>query len=688
MVASRSGLQVTSWPDSCEVALRASRALRSLVAARYSVNKNATREAQQALCKALRPTAFCQSFDSSTVNRLVTGAELLDANADQTKILQGDEDGLYVVLTGEVRLLSVSGGRSLKITIESARDLLGDSEKDRLDPYVIFKVGSKRFQTEIEMDSGANPVFNFSMVTHHDGEEEIEFFVMEYDEYSKDDSIAYGSIHIRHFADGFKGEIELQQPKQRKNKSNLEEAGFLNVNIEWVSSSVPEGLQHTVTPKLVQVTSADFARGVDAVADQDLEQSQGMDRENSMPPSPVPQRKTRRESAMEQGSPKNFAGKVLTSGEYFGEESGGQLLCVSDCVLMFVPRAFYNASIRDVREERGKERDSFLRKWLQGASTVEDRVFEAFSATFQLAAFPRGHVFCSEGQHTAGRRVYLIKKGECRVNLSAEATLQGCTRPMVQGSGMGVRRTVESSGHASQPNEVGIVGEGQLLGYASALFGIPEPFTATATNEVVEAYWINVSQRPTSTWPREIVKPLLAVLRMRVSYHEKRKQCLVDNEPKLDISDSDARDCDHLLQSVRSSTSAIGPRRRNIDKGLAASPFLKNKDTTSWKLQAITERFTGWVPGDAKRTAQPVKSTSLPNLQSNESVAVRPHTSSSFPSRCPSRQVNRRQPNLYCHRDWASMSAVASANAMSKMYKQQARLGSSSGFRELSQSWG
>eukprot|EP00746_Dinoflagellata_sp_MGD_P139730 gnl/MRDRNA2_/MRDRNA2_73138_c0_seq1.p1 gnl/MRDRNA2_/MRDRNA2_73138_c0~~gnl/MRDRNA2_/MRDRNA2_73138_c0_seq1.p1 ORF type:complete len:685 (-),score=94.80 gnl/MRDRNA2_/MRDRNA2_73138_c0_seq1:98-2152(-) len=684
MVARRlGGLQVTSWPDSCEVALRASRALRSLVAARYSVNKNAAREAQQALCKALRPTEFCQSFDSSTVSRLVAGADLLDANADQTKILQGDEDGLYVVLTGEVRILSVSGGRSLKITIESARDLLGDSEKDRLDPYVIFKVGSKRFQTEIEMDSGANPTFNFSVTLHHEGEEEIEFFVMEYDEYSKDDSIAYGFIHIRHFADGFKGEIELQPPKNRKNKSNLEEAGFLKVNIDWVAAAAQEA------PKLVQVTSTELSRSPDGAAtDQELEQSQGVDGSASAPTSPVAQRKTRRESAMEQGTPKNFAGKVLTSGGYFGEESGGQLLCVTDCVLMFVSRTFFSASLKEVGDERGKERDSFLRKWLQGASTVEDRVFEAFSATFQLAAFPRGHVFCSEGQQTAGRRVYLIKKGECRVNLSAEATLQGCTRPTGQGSSMGVRRTVESSGHNGQPNEVGIVGEGQLLGYASALFGIPEPFTATATNEVVEAYWINVSQRPTSTWPREIVKPLLAVLRMRVSYHEKRKQCLVDNEPKLDISDSDARDCDHLLQSVRSSTSAIGPRRRNIDKGLAASPFLKNKDTTSWKLQAITERFTGWVPGDAKRTAQPVKSTSLPNLQSKEDADMRPHTSSSFPSRCPSRQVNRRQPNLYCHRDWASMSAVASANAMSKMYKQQARLGSSSGFKELSQSWG
>merc|ERR1719473_2044933 len=97
------------------------------------------------------------------------------------------------------------------------------------------------------------------------------------------------------------------------------------------------------------------------------------------------------------------------------------------------------------------------------------------------------------------------------------------------------------SGHASQPNnqnQFGIVGEGQLLGYASALFGIPEPFTANAINEAVEAYWINVSQRPTSTWPREVVKPLMAVLRMRVTYHEKRKQRLVDNEPKLDISDS------------------------------------------------------------------------------------------------------------------------------------------------------
>ena len=80
----------------------------------------------------------------------------------------------------------------------------------------------KKLVTPTLNNAGSNPVWNFTGGMDYERETEIEFLVMEDDEYSKDDLIGSATIHCRHFTDGFDGELELQQPKKR-GKEHLEE---------------------------------------------------------------------------------------------------------------------------------------------------------------------------------------------------------------------------------------------------------------------------------------------------------------------------------------------------------------------------------------------------------------------------------------------------------------------------------
>merc|ERR1719379_665636 len=123
---------------------------------------------------------------------------------------------------------------------------------------------------------------------------------------------------------------------------------------------------------------------------------------------------------------------------------------------------------------------------------------------------------------------------------------------------------------------VGLIGEGQVLGMASGLFGLPEPFTAVANSETVEAYWISISDRPAASWPREIVKPLLTSIRMRTEYHERRARTLASKHEELE-------------------SKGKGERRGHIGS-LTDSPFLRNKNTSNLKERLHSRRFDGRTP--------------------------------------------------------------------------------------------
>jgi CRP-like cAMP-binding protein len=284
--------------------------------------------------------------------------------------------------------------------------------------------------------------------------------------------------------------------------------------------------------------------------------------------------------------------------------------------------------LKDVKEKLGLERDAFLRRWISGAQQVDAKAFEMFSHCFQVQAFPRGHVFCQEGEckQRDARRVYVLRRGECRVAAMGETPSFAS-------------RTSDKKNKVQVSQPVGLVGEGQMLGYASALFGIPEPFTAVAMSETVEAYWISINERPASSWPREITKPLMALLRMRADYHDQRARSLANIE-----RDMQTRSGGHEITSLG---------------GLKISPWLRNKNTSSQKEKLLSQRFNNWTY-DSSRTASqdgrpgssPQRQKSLPSLHDHEESVGPPsprRRGMQRPNSSPSIHVPaRRSPNLDC----------------------------------------
>lgn len=490
------------------------------------------------LCEALRPMPFGMSWDASCIKHVVREAQYIKRVKDTVFSLEGRDDGLWVVLTGKVSVLgNTKGRRRLRVAVESARDLVGDSAMDRLDPYVIVRFPNtrKKLVTAVQDNAGSNPVWNFVGSIDYDKETELEFLVMEDDEYSKDDVIGSASVHSRHFSDGFDGELELKQPKKRgapDNAAPLEPGGYLKVSISWEQvddgevafprrrPSKEEGGPSKLNLMRGAMNAARLVIGLSASA-----------------------HKTQQEA-------------LKGPGEFFGEESlgmksQGSVLCVEDCEFMFVNRTHVAHCLRRVKEERNQELDDFLRKWLPGARDVDLKTFEAFSASFQPAAFPRGHTFCTEGQCPEQKQIFVLRCGQCGLYCTSKGT----------------RKRLQ----------VGVVGEGQALGYASALFNIAEPYTVIAMSETVEVYQISLSDRPASTWPREIVKPLYALLKARSEHHKRRNESLEAAE-----KDNAERAKDKGVRSL---------------PDLGESPFIRNKTASSRvKITALKERLNSRGP--------------------------------------------------------------------------------------------
>mmetsp|Transcript_73596 Transcript_73596/g.157813 ORF Transcript_73596/g.157813 Transcript_73596/m.157813 type:complete len:780 (-) Transcript_73596:132-2471(-) len=125
----------------------------------------------------------------------------------------------------------------LRVYIDRAEKLAGDSIWDKLDPYVLVKLGDfKRFQTPVIWNAGPNPKFEYNGVLAFGNEEILEFVVMDNDKYSADDLCGSASIAVKDLYDGYKGKIELTRPKQGifAGDTALEEpAGKLFFSIKW-----------------------------------------------------------------------------------------------------------------------------------------------------------------------------------------------------------------------------------------------------------------------------------------------------------------------------------------------------------------------------------------------------------------------------------------------------------------------
>mmetsp|Transcript_32104 Transcript_32104/g.70257 ORF Transcript_32104/g.70257 Transcript_32104/m.70257 type:complete len:760 (+) Transcript_32104:48-2327(+) len=125
----------------------------------------------------------------------------------------------------------------LRVFIEKAEGLAGDSFFDKLDPYCIAKLGDfKRIQTPALRNAGVNPRWEYNGVMSYAGEQTLEFTVMDQDQYSADDLCGAGVLLVSKLEDGWKGKVELTRPKRGMftSEETLEEpAGKLFVTIRW-----------------------------------------------------------------------------------------------------------------------------------------------------------------------------------------------------------------------------------------------------------------------------------------------------------------------------------------------------------------------------------------------------------------------------------------------------------------------
>ncbi|CAK0864239.1 unnamed protein product, partial [Prorocentrum cordatum] len=123
---------------------------------------------------------------------------------------------------------------------------------------------------------------------------------------------------------------------------------------------------------------------------------------------------------------------------------------------------------------------------------------------------------------------------------------------------------------------VGLLGEGAVVGFASALFGVPEPFTVVP-DEPVEVMSVSLADRPVALWPREVIKALHEQMKAQADWHRQR------------------------TQSIASATAASLEKFAETGEGPPAwsvcdSPFLRHKELSSWQAGTMKDRFEaeGW----------------------------------------------------------------------------------------------
>jgi len=126
----------------------------------------------------------------------------------------------------------------IRVHIIKATNLAGDSIFDKLDPYVVCKLGDfKKFQTPVLWNVGSSPKIDFTgVLTFASESEELSFTVMDRDQYSADDLCGTGSVSCKTLPDGWTGAVQLTRPKKGifKSEDSLDEpAGKLFIKIKY-----------------------------------------------------------------------------------------------------------------------------------------------------------------------------------------------------------------------------------------------------------------------------------------------------------------------------------------------------------------------------------------------------------------------------------------------------------------------
>jgi hypothetical protein len=211
-------------------------------------------------------TDSAQKKESTVVTNAVSD---LSKVASKLKVHRGEEllsdnpaeDGVIAVTQGEIevrgdvtlteRIDAIPPKKvRLRMYIEGCKDLAGDSIFDKLDPYVVVKLGNfKRLQTPVIWNAGPNPIFEYSGVLTYNNEESIDFVVMDHDTIGADDLCGHGSLDVRDIGEGWSGKVPLTRPKRgifKSEEATMEEpAGKLLISFQWDYEKVSQLLRPT-----------------------------------------------------------------------------------------------------------------------------------------------------------------------------------------------------------------------------------------------------------------------------------------------------------------------------------------------------------------------------------------------------------------------------------------------------------
>jgi len=186
----------------------------------------------------------------STGVHVASGCEVRSDEPLEENVLVISKGGLDVVgnVTLVERLENLPPKKvRINLHIDRAEKLAGDSIFDKLDPYLICKMGDfKRFQTPVMNNAGPNPKFDYEGVLTYGGEEEVEFTIMDHDRFSADDLCGNGVLQVKNLPDGWKGKVDLKRPKRGIYKSDAtheEDAGRVCVTLKWDYEAITAATQ-------------------------------------------------------------------------------------------------------------------------------------------------------------------------------------------------------------------------------------------------------------------------------------------------------------------------------------------------------------------------------------------------------------------------------------------------------------
>lgn len=188
--------------------------------------------------------AITELSKAATKLHVRRGQELEVARDDR------DEEGVVMVTQGRIevrgdvtlteKIESIPPKKMrLRVYLEKAENLAGDSFFDKLDPYCIVKLGNfKRFQTPIQWNVGPNPFFDHTGVLTYNGEQTMEFVIMDHDTVGADDLCGQGSFDISEVPEnGMVCKIPLSRPKRgifaSEGAVHEENCGSLTVKFTW-----------------------------------------------------------------------------------------------------------------------------------------------------------------------------------------------------------------------------------------------------------------------------------------------------------------------------------------------------------------------------------------------------------------------------------------------------------------------